>query len=88
MEGLDMLQADMKNGTEDTCAIQYSSGNKTHFIFEGYLYGGIPENLTINAVVWVVSINTFRSYFYIVLYLLTNENFLPINQWEFLLQLR
>lgn len=39
---------------EDSCSIQVA-GNGSHFIYEGYLYGGIPENLTINAIVWAVS---------------------------------
>lgn len=54
-----MLQADIQNTSIETCAVQYNSGNKTHFIFEGYLYGGIPENLTINAVVWLILLLLF-----------------------------
>ncbi|KAL4238495.1 Transmembrane protein 63C [Mactra antiquata] len=48
------------NGTfnEDSCSIQVT-GNGSHFIYEGYLYGGIPENLTINAVVWLILLILF-----------------------------
>ncbi|XP_060569118.1 calcium permeable stress-gated cation channel 1-like isoform X3 [Ruditapes philippinarum] len=58
---MELLQNDPKssNFSSDTCSFPLVSGNKTSVIYEGYLYGGIPENLIINAVVWVVLLFLF-----------------------------
>ncbi|XP_053408695.1 calcium permeable stress-gated cation channel 1-like isoform X3 [Mercenaria mercenaria] len=55
---MDLLQN--SSFSDDTsCLLPQVTGNKTHFIAEGSLYGGIPENLTINAIVWVVLLILF-----------------------------
>lgn len=46
--------SDLPNATDLTCS-ETLHENKTSFIYQGNVYGGIPETLTINAIAWVVS---------------------------------
>lgn len=46
------LATESPNATDETCSLPLVVGNKTHHVLEGDLYGGIPDNLIVNAAVW------------------------------------
>lgn len=51
----------ISNNTELSCAEYVNNQNRTSFVYQNNVYGGIPETLTINAIAWVVSSFSFDS---------------------------